>query len=264
MACSKIKKTVIHPCPTVWMGQEQSDTKAGIATYHGPTKLLTWWYKDQAAQGKFLVDVMPTDSKEAECPTQADCVAVELDPEKYPLHALCFWGCKYAPQHIEVVCGPSSDPNPTIADPNHFTEVFDLHSFYYDTSTNQWSTPAFSFDEVQDDGSGEGANFGWNSIRTTRNNKLSSSDQKVSASDVPDSVKQPWLDYRKKLRDLPADWAGVGTATHLIVWPMEPDLVAAGCTIVGDRSSMYETDPATLNDKFIFKPGEACPDVDLY
>lgn len=223
MAVSKITKTVIYPCPTEWMGQTQSTTKAGVSTYNGPAKLLTWWHTDQASRGTNCVRVVPTDSKEAECPTELGCVAVELDPQKYPLHALDLWGCAWGPEHIEVQCGPSSDPNPEIADPNHFTEVFDLNSFYYDTATNEWSTPQFSVEQISDDGTGESPSFGWKSVRKVRDAMLQSTDQKISAPDIPDSLKQPWLDYRQKLRDIPADWAGIGTVTCLIAWPKEPD-----------------------------------------
>ena len=223
MAVSKIYKTVIHPCPTEWMGHTQSTTKAGVTTYNGPAKLLTWWYADQAARGTSCVRVVPVDSKEAECPTEIGCVAVELDPQKYPLHALDLWGCAWGPEHIEVQCGPSSDPNPEIADPNHFTEVFDLSSFYYDTATNEWSTPRFSNDNVNQTEPGEEPSFGWDKVRVTRDAMLVSCDSRLSAPDIPAALKKPWEDYRQKLRDIPQDWVGVGTVTCLIVWPKEPD-----------------------------------------
>ena len=40
--------------------------------------------------------------------------------------------------------------------------------------------------------------------------------------DVPDAVKQPWIEYRQKLRDLPTDWADVGNSTYLIQWLWNP------------------------------------------
>ena len=240
MAVSKITKTIIYPCPTEWMGQTQSTAKAGVSTYNGPAKLLTWWYIDQASRGKNCVRAVPSDSKEAECPTESGCVAVELDPQKYPLHALDLWGCAYGPEHIEVQCGPSSDPNPAIADPNHFTEVFDLKSFYYDTTTNQWSTPEFSNDNISPDGTGEEPSFGWAQVRKNRNAMLVSCDSRVSGTDIPDALKQPWIDYRQKLRDIPADWAGIGTVTRLIVWPKEPD---AGNTSYGPLAAADEAVP---------------------
>lgn len=60
----------------------------------------------------------------------------------------------------------------------------------------------------------------WDEVRTLRNNMLTGSDGRV-ADDMPDSVKQPWIDYRAKLRDLPTNWAGVDP--HKIIWPVGPD-----------------------------------------
>ena len=38
---------------------------------------------------------------------------------------------------------------------------------------------------------------------------------------MPADTKQKWLDYRQKLRDVPADWADV--PNHFIKWPEDPD-----------------------------------------
>ena len=40
---------------------------------------------------------------------------------------------------------------------------------------------------------------------------------------MPTDLKDKWKSYRQKLRDIPTDWAGIGTATYLIVWPCDPD-----------------------------------------
>ena len=46
------------------------------------------------------------------------------------------------------------------------------------------------------------------------------------------------------LRDLPGDWAGVGTATHLVVWPRDPDMVKKDIEIKGYKeANLPETDP---------------------
>ena len=107
-------------------------------------------------------------------------------------------------------------------------EVYDMRSFYWDPALNSnaggWSTPKFSTaapsPEEDDDNS-----FGWDNVREVRNRMLSSSDSRI-AEDAPDSFKQAWKDYRTKLRNLPQDWVGVGSATHLIVWPMDPEETA--------------------------------------
>jgi hypothetical protein len=50
---------------------------------------------------------------------------------------------------------------------------------------------------------------------------LVASDHRVAANDIPDDIKKDWTDYRKKLRDLPADWKE--SPNELIEWPKDPD-----------------------------------------
>lgn len=63
----------------------------------------------------------------------------------------------------------------------------------------------------------------WDDIRITRDNMLAYSDTKVN-DDAPDSVKQPWIDYRQKLRDIPAVYDGL--PAYRVIWPTEPSDIA--------------------------------------
>ena len=225
---AQITKTVIFPCSTEWLGQDQSSTTVGIATYEGPEQLITEW--EVGAVPAQCERTLDPDSKDAEMPTAANAVRVILDASKYPLHALALWGQKYKGARIIVDAGPADVDNPSIADPHDFQETFDQRSFYYDTGTSTWSGGAFNHDGDPTGISTEGVNFGWDWVRSTRNSMLDSCDGRVAATDTPSEARKPWELYRKRLRDLPNDWAGIGTATHLIVWPMDPDQVAAGKT----------------------------------
>lgn len=69
----------------------------------------------------------------------------------------------------------------------------------------QWVLPAFKEPFVT-----------WDEIKANRTNMLLASDGKI-APDQPDSVKQPWIDYRRTLRDLPATF-GYGTANEVAAW----------------------------------------------
>lgn len=55
-------------------------------------------------------------------------------------------------------------------------------------------------------------------IRDYRNTLLIQSDW-TQVGDLPDSVKQPWLDYRLKLRDIPQQ----SGFPDNVVWPIPPD-----------------------------------------
>ena len=53
---------------------------------------------------------------------------------------------------------------------------------------------------------------------------LVASDHRTAANDIPDDIKKEWIDYRKKLRDLPEDWKEC--PNELIEWPKDPDTAA--------------------------------------
>ena len=57
-------------------------------------------------------------------------------------------------------------------------------------------------------------------IKDERNAKLANSDGKI-ASDMPAALKEEWIVYRQKLRDMPVDWAGV--PFYLVRYPASPD-----------------------------------------
>lgn len=258
---ANITKTVVFPVPSEWNKDNQDSTNVGIATYEGPDILITEWYTTPNDKEKELYDIYDPNSPRGERPVAPGITTVVLEVDKYPLHALAWWGCKYQkPERIEVVCGPSSDPNPTIPDPHHFGEVFQRADFHWDQANNKWSDPVFAYDPT-----GGTTYYGWDIVREKRNELLDGTDSRVQTSDMPAAVVQPWIDYRQKLRDLPQDWAGVGTATHLIVWPFDPDevkrykdeaasdktpdgVINQDGVIVGDRSVLYD-------DGGLYNPG---------
>ena len=119
-------------------------------------------------------------------------------------------------------------------------------SFGWDPNLNSgaggWKTPIYSHEIVDTEGSD--TTFGWDWVRNIRNNMLTACDNRVPADAANTAFAQTWKDYRQKLRDLPADWVGVGTATHLIVWPRDPDMVVKDAEIKGYKeANLAETDP---------------------
>lgn len=83
----------------------------------------------------------------------------------------------------------------------------------------------YNKDELVHDGSSwtlgpmKGEPFTWEDVLNGRNGALEGSDGKISP-DMPDEIKQPWIDYRQKLRDLPATF-GYGTADEIAAWKVE-------------------------------------------
>ena len=244
---TQVSKTFIFPVPTQWLGQEQDDANAGVATYNGPKNLKVWLrYDDNGNKTDQIVDTVDPTRADYPDPLPADIYAVDLDADLYPETAAALYGGIAGPLHIEVQAGPSSDPNPYIDDPAHFHEVYDMESFGWDPALNSgaggWKTPKYSHADENPDGSD--TTFGWEWVRTIRNNMLTACDNRVPTDAANTSFAQEWKDYRQKLRDLPADWVGVGTATHLIVWPRDPDMVKKDAEIKTYKAqNLAETDP---------------------
>lgn len=94
------------------------------------------------------------------------------------------------------------------------SQTYSIDNLAYNTETNTWNLGDFIT-----------ATMTWEDVIKVRNNKLTSSDGKISI-DMPDSVKQPWLDYRQALRDLPNTY-GYGTDNEIEAWkvnfPEQPE-----------------------------------------
>lgn len=235
---NNITKTVLFPVPETYLGDTQDDTEVGIATYIGPRYLRTRWERPDA-EGNIQQDgshgVWDWDDPSGQFPCPLNCVEVKLDAEQYPIHAIMLWGQAYPGEICHISCGTTDTPPTQMMDPLTITEALEPQSCKYDPATEAWSTPQFRRDAPDDrDPEAEGARFSWAITRQMRDHLLQMSDQKVAMPDVPDAVKQPWIEYRQKLRDLPTDWADVGNSTYLIQWPMEPDVAARG-VIYGAR-----------------------------
>ena len=233
---TQVSKTFIFPVPTQWLGQEQDDANAGVATYNGPKNLKVWleYDTDGVTKTDKIVDTVDPTRSDYPDPLPANIYAVDLDADLYPETAAALYGGIAGPLHIEVQAGPSSDPNPYIEDPAHFAEVYDMNSFGWDPTLNSgaggWKTPRFSVWQPDE------TIYGWEWVRETRNKMLTASDNRIPE-DASETFKADWKAYRQKLRDLPADWAGVGTATHLVVWPRDPDMVVQDAKVKANKAA---------------------------
>ena len=232
---TQVSKTFIFPVPTSWQGAEQHDATAGVATYNGPKNLKVWLELDDS-NNKTDKIVDTVDPSRADYPDTlpANMYAVDLDADEHPEIAAALYGGIAGPLHIEVQAGPSSDPNPYIEDPAHFSEVYDLNSFGWDPTLNSnaggWKTPRFSVWKSDE------TIYGWEWVRENRNKMLGASDNRIPE-DASEAFKAEWKAYRQKLRDLPADWVGVGTATHLVVWPRDPDMVVQDAKVKANKAA---------------------------
>lgn len=103
----------------------------------------------------------------------------------------------------------------TLADDTTVTHTYDYPldpQEFIDGATTAYADDSWTWDYIT-------AQVSWTEILEARNAMLESSDYRI-ADDMPDSIKQPWIDYRQALRDLPTQWQGVDT--WKVEFPEEP------------------------------------------
>lgn len=211
-----ITKQFTYDIPDKWQEQETTLGKTSTQTYTGPDKVISF------VQNGRIVSTHNKDKDDGR-PCPADWEPVEIDCEQMPLHCGILWGGLVPPTHYEVEVGPADRLNPTIADPTHPSEVFDIVSITdgYDTNTKTWGAVRFASPLPE----GEPGNPSMDDIRRARNGLLENCDQKISE-DMPADLKQKWLDYRQKLRDIPADYPTNSDTEkimpQLVVFPPAP------------------------------------------
>ena len=86
-----------------------------------------------------------------------------------------------------------------------------MDNLVYDNATSTWDKGAMDSPHVV-----------WEDIINARNGALTATDGKISP-DMPTAIKQPWIDYRAALRNLPATF-GYGTDNETEAWKVNmPD-----------------------------------------
>ena len=235
-----ITKTITYKVPNQRHSMDDSEGKTSTDVYHGPSKLILWLCKTDKTEGEDygkndIMHVWDADDM-TERPMPLDCYQVELDATESDEMALragmlapkgghedheaqrhgdvCDGLCFKKPKLYEIECGPADQDNKIIADPSHIMEVYakqDIANDAYDPATGKWKALKYRTGITEDRTD--------DSVREIRNGHLSGSDNMFNE-DMPAAMKQEWLDWRQKLRDLPADWKDV--PNEFIVFPREP------------------------------------------
>ena len=204
---ANITKEITYDIPDKWQTSTTALGKTSTQTYTGPETVVA------VIQNGVVVNAYNKEKEDGR-PLAADFTHVEIDCNKDTMHCGILWGGFEPPAHFEVEVGPGDRLNPTVADPTHPTEVYDIQSFVNGWNGVAWKAVTFSKPEDDDPTIDD--------IRAGRNALLQTTDMNV-ADDMPADVKKEWTDYRQALRDLPADYDGV--PIHLITLPKAPDEV---------------------------------------
>ena len=198
-----MSKLLSFNLPDYLYSDKRTQSKTGTQTYNGPEQLILHLRED----GSIFESFAP--GEEHDRPLALDLTRVVFVPETdedFIKVSLIYGGLVIPIPVYEVDIGPENYPNTTIKNPSDIREVFDEMEVMRDY------TQPLKFKTQNRDRSDE-------FIRKARNSFLMLSDGKVS-DDMPAALKQEWLDYRQKLRDLPLEMAEV--PNYLIKFPRSP------------------------------------------
>ena len=201
---ANITKMLTYNIPDELYSTATTLGKTSTQLYNGPEEIVVWVNKETG-----YVDQTFHPDEEPARPLRLNIrrEILKADTDENCIKIGLLWGGLEKPKIYEVAVGPADQPNAVITDPSDVRMVFnqvDLPANY---------TAPLEFMEYKRDRS-------WDFYKTVRNSLLSQSDGKI-ASDMPEELKQKWITYRQKLRDMPTDWDGV--PEHLVRFPLSPD-----------------------------------------
>ena len=178
--------------------------KTSTQLYEGPDEIVMWLDKET---GYLMQAFAPEDEPDRPLPLDLKREILKADTDINCCKIGLIYGGLETPKIYEVAVGPVDQPNATVVDPSDIRIVYDR-----DTVTADYTAP-LKFVEHKRIPSDD-------FIRSRRDSLLAKSDGKI-APDMPEALKQQWLSYRQKLRDLPVDWADV--PNYLVRFPRSPE-----------------------------------------
>jgi len=189
--------------------QTDSMNKTASASYTGPDRV--WVFVDENT-GDFSRISPPLTSQEdgGAVPVPVGHVRVEVTAANDPMiiSMLLEEHVTYADTSLTTESLPSPYGTVSFNTTATLSQTYDVDDLSYDIATSQWRTLEY-IDAPQD----------WDDVINHRNGALTGSDGKISP-DMPDAVKQPWIDFRQALRDLPSVY-GYGTDSEVEAWKVE-------------------------------------------
>lgn len=201
---AKISRLLRYSIPDVLYSTENTLGKTSTQLYEGPDQLVLWLDKET---GRVMQSFAPEDEPDRPLPLDLKREILLADTDENCIKIGLIYGGLETPKIYEVEVGPSDQANAQLVDPSDIRTVYAREPVDAD-----YKAPLQFMVYVRDRTDAF--------IRKERNSRLAASDGKI-APDMPEAMKQQWLDYRQKLRDLPSDWADV--PNFLIQFPRPPD-----------------------------------------
>jgi hypothetical protein len=201
---AKISRLLRYSIPDVLYSTENTLGKTSTQLYEGPDQLVLWIDKET---GRIMQSFEVENEPDRPLPLDLKREILYADTEENCIKIALIYGGLEDPKIYEVAVGPEDQANAQLVDPSDIRTVYNREPVDAD-----YKAPLQFMVYVRD----RTDEF----IRRERNARLAKSDGKI-APDMPEEMKQKWLDYRQKLRDLPADWADV--PNFLIQFPRDPE-----------------------------------------
>jgi len=206
---TRITKTFEYDMPDAYLYQTSALKKKGTFTYIGPRYL--WIFAD-ADTGKIRGKFHYTEADDgANVPTPEGQIKIQVDADVNPLIAsLIHNEVVYGdlPQTVENLPDGTTYGHPDPQVPDHTVE---LEEVIYNATSNTF--------EINYPTCWKKPHMTWEGILAWRNQSLQSTDGKLKTC-TPEKV-AAWTEYRQKLRDLPATWAGIDP--WKVSFPADPD-----------------------------------------
>ena len=223
MPVEYIEKSFTYKIPDEWRGTTFDQGKTGTFTYKGPRFLTleisletgreTGWclWEDRDLERpcgldktRITVDCSLNDENALLCEIANDCG----DPEQVKFRTERSWSIQWeAPEGYTHLWQPDE------VEPR---DIYDEFNIVYDFETGKFTLPLKTFAAE-----GMTTDLSWDDVRMVRNKMLAGADGKISE-DMPQHMKDAWMEYRQKLRDLPTVLAHLPPWVAGHMFPEEP------------------------------------------
>lgn len=180
-----------------------NNNEVANAVYTGPRYIYVFLEEDNTASQHAII----TDESGEDFVPMPGLTKVKIDADADPLFASLFKPDSFSIADTVV------DKEETLPNGEVYSYAWpdDLAVFDYSTIKFENGSWTVDFQSYEDD---------WSGLISLRNSLLENTDGRV-ASDVPESLRTAWTEYRQKLRDLPTYWDGI--PSWKVTMPSDPD-----------------------------------------
>lgn len=212
---AEITKNFTYDTPNEYLSQSNSDGDTATASYTGPDRLYVFvdattgknTLSQNAPDEDFIYNPTTDTTPEGERLVTLDCAGEDT------LMCSIFLPHTVTLSQSEVVTAlPEGYGNYSTQWPPMPDHAYERDLCVHDEDSNNWTLTWKQPWQT------------WETLNQLRNDRLDSTDHRVAA-DMPDSVKQPWIDFRTKLRELPVTFKRGESdeyPAHMVKFPEEP------------------------------------------